>query len=174
MVDENIDELFDVVDGNNRVIGRERRSVVHSKGLWHRGVYVFLLNGKGEIFMQKRAETKDLYPGLWDLSAGEHMKPGESYEDAAKRGVEEELGVEAVDVKKIGELRWTFEGSGKRDNEFNELFTSRFRGRIRLDEEEIQEGRWVGKERLLEEMKKTPERFTPWTARCLALLGRNG
>ena len=44
MVDEDRDEFFDVVDKDNRVIGRERRSVVHVRGLWHRGVYVFLFD----------------------------------------------------------------------------------------------------------------------------------
>lgn len=62
-------EIFDVFDeSNSRVIGQERRGVVHAKGLWHRSVNILLLNSNGDMLVQKRMPTKDVCPGSWDVS----------------------------------------------------------------------------------------------------------
>lgn len=167
---KDMEEYFDVVDENDSVIGKEKRSVVHEKGLWHRSVTVFLVNEKNEIFLQKRSATKDLYPGLWDISFTEHLKVRESYENAVKRGAREELGVEVTTAKNIGESKWTFKGNGKEDNEFYLLYVVRFKGEIRLDKEEVHDGRWVTRQELLDMLEAKPEEFTPWTADCVRML----
>ena len=65
------EDIFDVVDENDNVIKQMPRSEVHAAGLKHRAVHVLVFNGEGEVFMQKRAKTKDTWPGAWDSSCGE-------------------------------------------------------------------------------------------------------
>jgi isopentenyl-diphosphate delta-isomerase len=140
---------------------------VHANGLKHKGVYVFLFDGEGRIFIQQRAAGKDTMPGRWDLSVAEHLKPKESYKEAALRGAMEELGVGAKNLEKIAEFWFHFKyENGKVDNELNQLFSAGFEGKIRIDKKELAEGRFVSKEWLLKEMKKKPESFTPWFLKC--------
>ena len=94
------DELFDVVDENNVVIGQERRAVVHAADLRHRAMHLFAFNKRGDLFLQRRSLLKDSCPGLWDSSAAGHLDVGESYADCATRELEEELGVRA-EVEKV-------------------------------------------------------------------------
>lgn len=87
-------EHFDIVDQhNNRIFKLVPRNVVHSKGIWHRSVGVLLINDKQELLVQQRSASKNIWPNAWDISVAEHLQPGESYLDAAKRGVSEELGI---------------------------------------------------------------------------------
>ena len=65
---------------------RVARSECHrNPGLIHRAVHVFVLDGAGRIYLQKRAGSKDIQPGRWDTSVGGHLVPGESYEQGAAR-----------------------------------------------------------------------------------------
>jgi isopentenyldiphosphate isomerase len=156
------EELFEVIDESGKVVGTEKRSVVHEKGFLHKSVDVFVLDEGGQIFIQQRSFDKDVGPGLWDLSAAEHLKPGESFEEAAARGVREELGVKAIGLKKIGEADFHFKRGKIIDNEKKVIFRCSFRGKIRLQKEEIEQGKWVSKKELLQEMQEKPEKFTEW------------
>lgn len=78
-------ELFDVVDENNVVIGQETRGNCHREGIPHRAVYAFLFNDRGQLLIQKRAAEKKVGPNQWDLTVAEHLQPGESYFHGALR-----------------------------------------------------------------------------------------
>ncbi|MBS0262377.1 MAG: NUDIX domain-containing protein [Planctomycetes bacterium] len=93
------EEIFDVVDEHDQVIGQAPRSVVHAKKLLHRAVHILVLNSRGELLLQKRSALKDEYPCRYTTSASGHLSAGESYETAAPRELEEELGLH-------GELVW--------------------------------------------------------------------
>src|SRR4051812_43778026 len=86
------EEIFDIVDEHDVVIGQRPRGEVHRTGLRHRAVHVLVFNSRGEVFLQKRSMLKDCFPGAWDSSASGHLQPGETYDDCAMREVEEELG----------------------------------------------------------------------------------
>ena len=98
-------ELFETFDEAGRPTGLVERSVVHTKGLWHRAAHVWLFTSDGRLHVQRRAADKDLYPNLWDFSVGEHLTPGESFEDGARRGLQEELNVTDVILEPMGEVR---------------------------------------------------------------------
>src|SRR5437764_14376788 len=87
------DEIFDVVDQKDRIIGREARAEVHRRGLLHRAVHVLVFNSRGEIFLQKRSMSKDTFPGVWDSSASGHLDCGEDYDACALRELREEIGL---------------------------------------------------------------------------------
>ena len=87
-------EWFDVVDALDRPIGKERREVVHARKLFHRAIHVFVLDAAGRMLVQKRSSAKDSAPGLWCSSCSGHLDAGEDYIAAARRELEEELGLE--------------------------------------------------------------------------------
>ena len=125
-----MEELFEIIDKSGKVIGKEKRSIVHKTGLLHRTSDVFVLDKDGKIFIQQRSFKKLIGPGLWDMSAAEHLKPGESFEQAAIRGVKEELGVKAIDLKKIGEREQRAKFKDLTDNENVEVFKCFFKAVI--------------------------------------------
>jgi len=86
-------ELFDIIDSTGKVIGSEKRSIVHQKGYLHRSVNVLVFDRGGAVLTQKRSKRKDVCPNHWDLSCAEHLKCGETFKDAAVRGIQEELGL---------------------------------------------------------------------------------
>ena len=87
------EEYFDVVDEQDRVLGRAPRSVVHRHHLLHRAVHIFLFNPAGDLLLQMRSERKDEYPLCYTSSASGHLGTGESYDEAAPRELQEELGL---------------------------------------------------------------------------------
>ena len=88
-------ETLPVVDERDRVIGSSNREEVHSKGLLHREVYVVVLTPDKKVLLQVRKDN-----GKFDHSAGGHVKMGETYQEAAVRELEEELGLR-VDPKEL-------------------------------------------------------------------------
>ncbi|MEX0326173.1 MAG: NUDIX domain-containing protein, partial [Puniceicoccaceae bacterium] len=101
---DNPDELFDVVDEEDRVVGVARRADVHANGLLHRAVHILVCRENGDIFLQQRSMQKDSHPGKWDSSASGHLDSGEGYDAAAVRELREELGVEVETLAEIGRL----------------------------------------------------------------------
>src|SRR2546423_3913104 len=87
------EEILDVVDEHDQVIGREARSEVHRRGLRHRAVHVLVFDGEGRVFLQKRSASKDTFPGVWDSSASGHLCSGEDYDSCAVRELQEEIGL---------------------------------------------------------------------------------
>ena len=90
------DEVFDVVDGDNRVVGRERRSVIHARGLLHRAAHLLWVRDDGLLCLQRRSYRKDTCPGLISTSCAGHLDAGEGYLAAMARELREENGVAAA------------------------------------------------------------------------------
>jgi len=89
------EEIFDVVDEHDRVIGSAPRSEVHARRLLHRAVHVFLFNTRGELLVQTRSATVDEFPLCYNSSVSGHVSTGESYEECAPREMQEEIGLSA-------------------------------------------------------------------------------
>jgi isopentenyl-diphosphate delta-isomerase len=93
---DNPDELFDLVDLEDRVIGKVRRGDAHrNPALVHRSVQVLVFSGDGRLLLQRRSRRKDLFPGYYCASASGHVAAGEDYATTAERELEEELGIVA-------------------------------------------------------------------------------
>lgn len=87
-------EYFDLLDENGSKTGKIKlREQVHKDGDWHRGVFVFMINSKKEILLQKRSAIKESNPNRWTVSASGHLVTGDSSYEAAVRETEEELGI---------------------------------------------------------------------------------
>ena len=101
------DEFLDLVDENDRVIGKKKRSEVYAEHLSNfRVVNAFVVNTKGEIWIPRRTADKRIFPLCLDMSVGGHVESGESYEDSLKRETQEELNIDTdlVKVRLLGHL----------------------------------------------------------------------
>ncbi|MCF7689319.1 MAG: NUDIX domain-containing protein [Cephaloticoccus sp.] len=151
-------EWFDVVNARDQVVGRELRSVVHAKGLWHRAVHVLVFNAAGQVFLQKRSMTKDMSPGLWDSSCSGHLDAGEDYDPAAQRELGEELGLDESVVPQ----RWLrVEACAETGWEFCWVYRLEHAGPFTLHPEEIARGEWLNPHEVTRQLTCTPTAFCP-------------
>ena len=145
------DELVDLVDESDRVIGQVPRSQMRSRNLLHRNVAVLCQNGAGAIYVQRRTDAKDLFPGQYDMFVGGVVSAGESYADAAKREIGEELGVVGPNPERL--LHHRYEGALTRSH--TEVFRVTWDGPIRHQATEVA---WGGF-RTLEQLVANQEGF---------------
>ncbi|MDT9686500.1 NUDIX domain-containing protein [Streptomyces sp. TRM76323] len=90
------EELLDVVDERDEVVGRLPRGEVYARGLRHRCAFVLVRDAADRIFVHRRTASKLLFPSLYDMFVGGVVGAGESYDAAALREAEEELGVRGL------------------------------------------------------------------------------
>lgn len=93
---QNYQELLDIVDDHDNIIGQDTRENVHKKGLAHREISVWLFNNKGEFLFEKRDKTKETFPGLLNVPVGGHVDQGEDYLTTALKELKEEAGISAA------------------------------------------------------------------------------
>lgn len=157
-------ERFDVVDEYDRVVGIESRGVVHACGLRHRAIHIFVFNGRGELFLQKRSPWKDKHPGKWDSSAAGHLDSREDYAAAARRELREELGIDpdSAPLREFGALPAS-EATGW---EFIRIFEARHEGPFRWPPEEIEWGGFFPVEIVEDWSAAHPEDFAPGFLKC--------
>ncbi|MFE9769071.1 NUDIX domain-containing protein [Streptomyces sp. NPDC005808] len=90
------DEILDIVDENDQVIGQSPRGEAYALGLRHRCVFIQARDAQGRIFVHRRTSTKLVFPSLYDMFVGGVVGAGETYDEAALREAEEELGVSGL------------------------------------------------------------------------------
>ncbi|WP_328860071.1 NUDIX hydrolase [Streptomyces sp. NBC_00306] len=90
------DEILDIVDASDRVVGQARRGDAYARGLRHRCVFIQARDAQGRVFVHRRTPTKLVFPSLYDMFVGGVVGAGEAYDDAALREAEEELGVSGL------------------------------------------------------------------------------
>ncbi|UUP16569.1 isopentenyl-diphosphate Delta-isomerase [Nitratireductor thuwali] len=152
-----------LVDPEGQPTGIAGKLEAHRRGLRHRAVSVFLLNGAGEMLIQQRAAGKYHSPGRWANACCTHPRPGEEPAAAAARRLGEELGIRSPPIFPFGTVAYRETVSPTLiEDEVCQLFTGRFDAAVRPNPAEVAATRWVGKEALLMEVESTPERFAVW------------
>lgn len=150
-------ELFDVVDKNDNVIGQATRVECHKNPkLIHRIIGIVIFNNKGEILLQRRSKTKDLYPRYWGLSAGGHVEKGSSYEEAAGRELKEELKM-SLTLKFMGKIIC----EAPLETEMMALFKITNNGPFDYGKTEIEEVRFFKPEELRVKVSAGEVKLTP-------------
>lgn len=159
------DELFDLVDEQDRVTGQEARSVVHQRGLWHRGVHILLFTRDGKLLVQQRSRDRVHAPLALDCSVSEHVKAGEDYYDAALRGLREEMGVEGIELQTLLKFRMNY---GPNDNEISTLYRGLVDPAIvRLDPVEVERVGYYSLPELEQLLKNKGLVFSYWFEQIL-------
>jgi isopentenyldiphosphate isomerase len=150
------EEIFDVVNDRDEIIGRNTRPEVHRLGLQHRAVHVLVFNSRGQIFLQKRSMTKDCFPGAWDSSAAGHLDCGEDYDVCALRELQEELGFTPAEApRRLFKLPATPETG----MEHVWVYRCDAEGPFTLHPEEIERGEWFTPEYLTKWIEERPKDF---------------
>jgi isopentenyl-diphosphate Delta-isomerase len=145
--------MFDVVDETDAVIAQAARREVHARGWRHRAVHMLVFNRAGELFLQKRALSKDTAPGAWDSSASGHVDAGEGYDACAVRELREEIGLRVERTP----ARWlrlvACEATGQ---EFVWVYRLAAEGPFVLHPEEIERGAWFTKAEVTRRLREEP------------------
>lgn len=129
------DEILDIVDANDNVIGADTRENVHEKYEIHRGVHVFITGDTGKLLLQKHSKQKSDRPGFWDASIGAQVLSGETYEDAARREAYEELKIRDLGLQYIAK----YKSFSDRQREIRVLYSAVHNGPFRPDPAEVAE-----------------------------------
>lgn len=151
------DEIFEIVDEDNNVIGTALRSECHGNpALIHRTSHVVVFHPDGRLLLQKRSADKDIQPGKWDTAVGGHLAPGEDFEQAARREMQEELGIS-------GDIALEFLFDAKIRNEIESentrVFGAVYPGPFDFQQEEIDEVRFWSRAELMDSEYR--KEFTP-------------
>lgn len=150
------DEIFDVVNERDEVIGRETRGNVHRLGLKHRAVHVLVFNRCGEVFLQKRSMKKDTFPGAWDSSASGHLNAGENYDTCAVREVFEEIGLK---LARVPERLFKIDARPETGQEFVWVYRCESEGPFALHPDEIESGQLLAPEAVARAIAERPGEF---------------
>ena len=148
---DNREEIFPLVDETGKVTGKATRGECHSgTKLLHPVVHLHVFNNKGEVYLQKRPEWKDIQPGKWDTAVGGHIDYGETPEAALMREVREELGITDFTPKYMG--KYVFESAVERELVY--VHSTVYEGEISPSSEELDGGRFWSMEEITASMGK--------------------
>jgi isopentenyl-diphosphate Delta-isomerase len=158
------EEYGDVVDEKDNIIEKRPLGECVNLGLLHRAILVVLLDATmKKVYLQKRSEKKNFFPGRWSASCTGHVSSGESYLQAAEREVSEELGLTDVKLQPLFKFlspKWKF--GNRIEWEYITVFEGNtFDQEITLDATEVQEGKYVTLEELRDLLKANENSFTP-------------
>ena len=148
---DNAQEIFPLVDEEGKVIGKATRGECHNGSrLLHPVVHLHVFNSKGEVYLQKRPEWKDIQPGKWDTAVGGHIDYGEKPEEALHREVGEELGISDFEPVAVG--MYVF--NGLRERELVYVNKTTYDGAVNPSKEELDGGRFWSIEEIKEAIGK--------------------
>ena len=152
-----------LVDSKDNVLGYEEKFKCHHNPVkLHRAISVVIFNDRNEMLITKRSSLKKTWPGFWTNACCSHPRRNETHEEAAKRRVREELGIE-IEPKFLFKLEY----SAKYDetwgeNELDWFFMAKHNGAIKPDKNEVEEWKYIGKEELKKDIKENSNKYTPW------------
>ncbi|MDO5615450.1 MAG: isopentenyl-diphosphate Delta-isomerase [Cruoricaptor ignavus] len=157
-----MEEQVVLVSETDEILGLMGKMQAHENGILHRAFSVFLFNDFGEMLLQKRAECKYHSPGKWTNATCSHPRIGETYQQAAERRLQEELGITTTITEKFHFIYKADVGDGLWEHELDYVFIGKYNGDFNLNEDEVAEIRYISMEDLDKEMTENPEHFTEW------------
>lgn len=95
-------EILDIINMDDQVIGQATREDVYANRHIHRIIHVIVRDSSGRQLLQLRSAGSKYLPLYWSTAVGGHIHAGESYEDAARREMEEEIGITGSELRQIG------------------------------------------------------------------------
>ena len=156
------EEQLILVDERNRATGIAGKTAIHRAGLLHRAFSIFIVDDRGRIVVQQRSAKKYHSGGLWANSCCGHPRPGERTVFAARRRLDEELGL--VSALSFGFFaRYQAElGNGMHENEFVYVYFGRMRSQPKPDPDEIADIAYLSVEDISGRIAREPNAFTFW------------
>ena len=150
------------MDEADNETGTMEKMEAHEKGVLHRAFSILLFNSKGEVLLQKRSNKKYHSGGLWTNTCCSHPRPGESVEQAAKRKLLQEMGIDFQPEFAFKFIYKTALDHHLTEHEYDYVLTGLFDGEPDINPEEVEDWKFVDPNSLRKEMERQPEIFTYW------------
>lgn len=157
-----------LVDENDNAIGTMEKMEAHYKGVLHRAFSILVFNSKGEMLIQKRAETKYHSGGLWTNACCSHPKPDEPIEVTTRRRLKHEMG---IDLETSFSYKFIYRAELNDDlveHELDHVFIGNYNGVPDVNPDEVADWKYVNFKDLLGDVQQNPQNYTPWFRLILA------
>lgn len=168
-------EFVVLVDENGVEQGLMEKLEAHEKGVLHKAISVIIFNSQGEMLIQQRALGKYHWPGIWSNSCCSHPRDGESFQAAAERRLEEELGFRTTLTKAFDFIyKAQDEDTGLIEHELDYVFTGTYDDGFDFNPDEVHATEWIPVPDLLEDIKKNPNKYSYWFKIILKEMQKRG
>ena len=134
------DELVDHVDSRDEVIEVVTRRRMRADRLRHRAVFIAIRHTDGRLLVHRRSMEKDIWPGWCDIAVGGVVSSGESYDQAARRELAEEIGIDVVPMAIDGGISRAYDDDSV--SLFGRCYTVVHEGPFRFADGEVSEAWW--------------------------------
>lgn len=157
------EEKLILVDKQDKIRGYENKERCHEgQGLLHRAFSILIFNKKKHLLIQRRSASKLLWPLYWSNSVCSHPRAGESYEEAARRRLDEEVG-----LKTPLQLLYKFHYQAEFRNIGSEkemccVYVGKTNGIVTANQDEIADWKYIDMETMDKQIFANPKRYTPW------------
>lgn len=170
-----MEELIVLVNDKNQQIGTAPKLATHNSHTpLHRAFSVYVFNKEGKFLVTQRALSKKVFPGMWTNSCCGHPAPGEETEDAIKRRLKFELGLEPHDLTVIlPKYRYRAVMNDIVENEICPVYMAIAAKDLNPNPEEVEKYRWVEWSEFLKDLKREPEKYSAWCIEQSELLSKN-
>lgn len=151
-----------LVDEHDEVIGTMEKMEAHQKGVLHRAFSILLFNPQGEILLQKRSKSKYHSGGLWTNTCCSHPRPDESMNAATRRKLKQEMG---IDLQPEYAYKFIYNVNldhGLIEHEYDHVFVGQFDGTPEVNNEEVEDWKFMDLNDLREDARRNPKDYTHW------------
>lgn len=157
-------ELVVLVDDTNKQIGTmEKYSAHNGHTPLHRAFSVYIFNKSGKFLLTQRALSKKVFPGVLTNSCCGHPGPGEATEDAVRRRLRFELGLEPKNLTLVlPDFRYRAQMNGIVENEICPVYLATVSKDPKPNPDEVERYEWIEWKEFLKKLQKTPEKYSPW------------
>ena len=157
-----VGELAVLIDDKNRIIGYRDKIEAHR---WptplHRAISVVLFD-KDKVLLQKRSANKPIWPLYWSNTVCANVTKAETYEECAKRRLQEEMGIK-TNIKEVFKFKYRRRYNKiYGEHELDTVFIGEYSGSVIPDPDEAADYKWMGKRDLVRDIRKNPQKYTPW------------
>ncbi len=149
------------VNEKDHSLGYVDKLAAHKEAILHRAFSVFILNNKGEMLLQKRADNKYHGGGLWSNTCCSHPTEDENLKIQAEKRLMEEMGFKTK-IGKIGEAKYNLKVGNLIEHEYDHLFIGTYNGEIKPNPKEVSDYKWVSLPKLEKDLEDNPGIYTPW------------
>ncbi len=151
-----------LVDESDNEVGIMEKMEAHRRGLLHRAFSVLIFNSRGELLLQKRADTKYHSAGLWTNTCCSHPQPGESFQDAIKRKLLQEMGI-SVQTEFVFKFLYNVKVDHDLiEHELDHVFVGIHDGEPTINTREAQDWKLADLPSLRNAIIQHPEQYTSW------------
>lgn len=156
------EEQVILVNKKDEKIGLMAKMEAHEKALLHRAFSVFIYNDKNELMLQQRAAHKYHSPLLWTNTCCSHQRDGETNIEAGKRRLQEEMGF-VCDIKEVTSFIYKAPfDNGLTEHELDHVMVGNYNDSPVINNEEVENFKWMTLEAVKIDMVKQPEIYTEW------------